>query len=76
MLTEYQEWSERAAFVIFNNISLSSDDNQAKMYQINLQDFVRWFLYARDVGVLFFLFFWKERAGIALNEINFMFLPV
>lgn len=36
MLTEYQEWSERAAFVIFNNISLSSEDNQAKMYPVNL----------------------------------------
>lgn len=36
MLTEYQEWSEKGAFVIFHNISLSSEDNQAKMYQINL----------------------------------------
>lgn len=36
MLTEYQEWSERVAFVIFNNISLSSEDNQAKMYPIIL----------------------------------------
>lgn len=53
MLTEYQEWSERVAFVIFIISLCFQRDNEAKKYPINLQDFVR-ILYARDVIYYFF----------------------
>lgn len=43
----------KSSFCYIYNISLFSEDNEAKKYPINLQDFVR-ILYARDVIYYFF----------------------